>query len=204
MSTRNYNKGYSIFIRWMKFILPLIAVSIITVILTWENPVNKLHEQARNAKQPMTIGRNELLNPRFESKDDKNQPFTVTATRATQGQTDENLLILQDPGATMIFNNGDTLSALAKQGAYRQDTGRLLLKDAITLTYNNEYRLYTSSLNVDKENEQLWSDAYVLIKRSDNSTLEAKAMQMDNKTQILKFIGPAKVILMYAGEKGAL
>ena len=191
--TRQYDASYSIFIRWLRLILPVIAVAIIAVVFTWDNTTQDMKNLTQEIQAPI-IGRNELLNPRFENKDKKNQPYTITAMRATQGQTDDNLIILEKPLADMLLNSGRWLAAKSNQGAYRQDTQRLLMTGNVEVFHDQGYQLNTESLNVDMKTENIWSEVDVFLKGPEG-TIEAKAMDANNTDQILKFFGPAKLTL---------
>src|SRR5690606_11837427 len=102
------SRAYTAFVRAMRIALPLAALAIIVIIFAWPNMhEDSLSVTAGKTQPPATIGKNELVNPRFESKDEKNQPYTITATRAVQGSTHEELIILEKPVADMVLNSGN-------------------------------------------------------------------------------------------------
>ena len=109
----------------MRLVLPLFALSLLAIVFSWGTfTQDDILPQIDPAEAPQTIGKNELLNPRFESNDDKNQPYTITAKRAIQGETNEDLVILEDPLADILLENGNWIAIKAEQGAYHLDVCR--------------------------------------------------------------------------------
>lgn len=189
-----YNPRYSRFIRWMRLVLPLVALAIATVVFAWSNMNDDNIIPVQNAEAPRSIGKNELLNPRFESKDDKKQPYTITASRALQGETNEDLVILEEPLADIMLNNGSWVAIKAEQGAFRQDNQRLLLRGSVELFHDKGYQIQTAQLHVDMDKNTAWSETEV-YGQGPAGTLEAKGLQADSTEGYLKFTGPAKLVL---------
>ncbi len=189
------NRSYSRFIRWMRLVLPLVALIITAVVFTWSNMSDEnivpVQEQAAATK---TIGKNELLNPRFESSDENKQPYTITAKRAIQGEANEDLIILDEPLADMLLSGGNWVALEARQGAFRQDNQRLLLKGEVRLFHDRGYKMETAQLQLDLEKNTAWSDEYV-YGQGPAGTLEASGLKANTNTGELVFHGPARLIL---------
>ena len=194
-NTVKVNKGYSRFIRWMRLVLPFVALTLIAIVFAWSNmsDENIVPLQIQEAA-PKTIGKNELLNPRFESTDEKKQPYTITAVRAIQGETNEELIILDEPLADILLNSGNWIALKAKQGAYRQDNQRLLLKGDVRLFHDQGYTIETTQLQLDMEKNMLWSEEAIYAQGPAGS-LEAVGMNVNTTTGVFVFQGPAKLIL---------
>ena len=192
--TRKHDAGYSTFIRSMRIILPLTALSIIAVVISW----NLLQDDdiapvKTEASMTQTIGKNELLNPTFESMDDKNQPYTITAKRALQDTNDE-LVLLDQPMADIVLNSGNWLAIKSRQGAFRQESQRLLLKENVTLFHDDGYTVKTEELNVDLKAGTAQTDIPIRG-HGPAGTLEANGMKANSKDGTLVFTGPATVVL---------
>ncbi len=189
------NLNYSRFIRWMRLLLPTIALVIVGIVMSWsyirEEQIAPLIE---SAQIPLNVGKNELLNPRFESKDEKNQPYTITANRALQGEDNENLIILDEPLADMMLNSGSWVAIQSIKGAYRQDSERLLLREKVKLFHDKGYQLETEELHLDLNKSTAWSDLDVYA-QGPAGTLYAKGLQANSNDGLLVFTGPAKLIL---------
>lgn len=190
-----YSTKYSVFIRRMRIALPLLAGFIVALLFAW----NALHNEksiitVTEADMPKTTRKNELVEPRFESVDDKDQPYTVTAARAIQSDKDENLVILEKPVADILLNEGAWVALRADQGAFRQDTRRLLLKGHVELFHDRGYQMETDRLqiNIEERTAHSKSDIYIY---GPEGTLNAKGLQADVERDLLVFTGPARLVL---------
>lgn len=190
-----YNPKYTKFIRWMRLILPMIAMIMVAVVFTWSNMRDdNIVPVQEETGAPKTIGKNELLNPRFESTDEKKQPYTITAQRAIQGKANEDLIILEQPLADMLLKNGNWVAIQADKGAFRQDNQRLFLNGTVRLFHDQGYQLETAQLYVDLEKNTAWSDVDV-HGQGPAGTLDAKGLKADANSGHLVFEGPATLVL---------
>lgn len=196
-----YNPKYSAFIRKMRLILPIIAVSLIAVVFAWSNMGDDNLITAQSPEAPKTFGKNELLNPKFESVDDKKQPYTITAQRAVQGTNNEDMVILEQPLADMLLNSGNWVAIKAKEGAFSQKKNQLLLRGNVELFHDKGYQMTMAELHVDMDKNTARTDTDV-NGQGPLGTLEAKGLNADNTKGYLSFTGPARLVL-YQGENGA-
>lgn len=192
---KNLNRSYSSFVRMMRLVLPLTALAIIAVLFTWSNMKEDLVIPPSDpSRTPSSIGKNELVNPRFESKDEKGQPYTITARLAVQSERNDELIILEKPVADMALNSGNWIAIEADQGAYRQDKNRLLLQGNVKMFHDGGYQLDTDKLHVDFKHELAWSEEPVYA-QGPAGTLEARGMRVDSARDTLIFNGPAKLVM---------
>ncbi|MEZ5813913.1 MAG: LPS export ABC transporter periplasmic protein LptC [Alphaproteobacteria bacterium] len=196
--TRRKDQGYSAFIRSMRIVLPLTALAIIAVLFSWNifRP-DEIAPAKPGSETAKTIGKNELLNPRFDSVDAKNRPYTITAARALQG-ADNELMLLDAPMADIILRNGNWLAVKSRQGAFRQETQRLLLKDDVRLFHDEGYSAKTQELDVDLKAGTARSDVKI-TGHGPLGTLDASGMYADSKAGHLIFTGPAKIVFYDTG-----
>lgn len=185
---------YSKYVRILRLALPLVAIGIVGLLLSWPRVEATMEPVPREAVVPDTVGKNELVNPRFESTDEKNQPFTVTATRAVQSARDPSVVLLESPAADITLTDGTILGAAAARGAYRQNADRLLLQGNVTLTQNEGYEVVTDKLLVNLKNREAWSDAPV-AGRGPAGTLAATGLQAHGESGRLVFTGPVRLVL---------
>ncbi|HBR68863.1 MAG TPA: LPS export ABC transporter periplasmic protein LptC [Rhodospirillaceae bacterium] len=192
---KNFSQNYSKFVRWMRLLLPLAALAIVAVLFTWNSTNDDIAIPVEKQVAGSTeIGKNELVNPRFESTDENKQPYTVTAERAIQGEEDEKLVILEKPVADMLLNSGNWIAAQADKGAYHQGTQKLMLEGHVKLFHDKGYQLETQKLQIDVTKSLAWSDNPV-YGQGPAGTLEAKGLKADNNAGRLVFTGPAKLVL---------
>lgn len=196
--------GYSKIIRYMRLALPVVAVVIVAVLFVFSGQQDITIEIEDDAARPVIsakVGRNELLSPKFESRDQKGQPYTVTADRAFQGSGNENLVILENPFADMLLSSGHWAGAKADRGGFRQDTQRLFLNGNVQLFEDQGYHLLTDELHVNLQQNLVWTDIDVSVQGPD-AYLEAKGMTANQGQEIIRFTGPA--ILTLTGIDGGL
>ena len=120
---RQHSLKYTKIIKSLRIILPISAGAIILLLFTWQQieDANIVPPQEPPAKTPRTIGKNELVNPKFESRDNKGNPYIITAVRALQGQTKEDdLILLEKPFADIALDDGRWIAIKSNQSAYKQ------------------------------------------------------------------------------------
>lgn len=188
--------AHSQFIRMMKLFLPILALGIIAALFiqtSGDQDSAQIIEREEEAARP-SFGQNELINPRFESMDDKRQPYTITAERAIQGEEEDNLILLEKPLADMLLNNGRWVAIESQKGAYRQDTGRLLLTGKVKIYHDAGYQILTEELNVDLENSTALSEVDIKA-QGPAGTLDAKGVRADNVNGKVTFNGPITLVI---------
>ena len=188
------NPFYSKFIRRMRLVLPIVALGITAIVLTWNNGRNdKILKNAQNAA-PKTIGKNELINPHFDDKDDKGQPYTITALRATQDDKNEDLMHLDQPKGDIQLNDGHWMAIQSKQGEFQRMNRQLLLQQDVTLFRDGGYQMTMAELHVDMNAKTAHSDSDI-HGEGPAGTLEAKGLDGDSINGNLIFKGPATLTL---------
>ena len=194
-SRTSHSHAYSRFVRWMRLMLPLAALGIVTVLFIWPDMRDEVLVSIRDRTGiAQTIGKNEMIKPRFESKDRKKQPYTITARRAIQGKSDDALVLLEKPVADMLLNNGNWIALEADKGAYRQDTQKLLLQGKVRLFHDRGYQIETGQLHIDLKDNATWSETDI-YGQGPEGTLEAKGMKGYGENGHLVFTGPARLVL---------
>lgn len=192
---RVINQGYSKFIRIVRLVLPVIAIVLIGVIFSWNSfDDSQIEPISQDIAPVQNVGKNELLSPKFESVDDKGQPYTITAERAIQGEADEDLLTLESPVGEMILERGNVVSMRSDHAEYRQNSKKLLMQDHVVLTHDDGYQMDTEVLHIDMNASTARSDVDVFAKGPEG-TIEAKGLQGSSVDEVLVFIGPAKMVL---------
>jgi lipopolysaccharide export system protein LptC len=193
------NRGYSRFIRSMRIILPLIAVGMTVVILTWEQAGRHVEPIKKEELVPESASaQNELLKPVYKSVDAQQRPYTVTADVATQDRNNPDLVNLQQPKAELQLEEGKTVSADAVQGLYQQNAQKLNLEGDVHLKNSEGYTLSTEELRVDIATQKAFSGRDVRVE-GPAGTIDAKGLEGDGVAGTLVFIGPAKVVLYNEG-----
>lgn len=202
-AARRGGAGASSFVRWMRLVLPLAAIGIVASLFIAKGIDDQdmiLSTAQENPQLPKEIVQNELLNPKFESRDKKNRPYEIIAARAVQGKANKNLIMLERPIGTMSLSDGGQVRVEARSGAYRQDTERFYLEGDVTLAQGQDYALRSSEAHVDLQESLAWTDKAVSGQGPD-MMIEAQGLKANAKTGEIVFKGPTKLTLS-GGFKG--
>lgn len=196
---KGLSRAYSNLIRSLRYILPLVALVLTVIVVTWDEAGRRVEPVKREDVLPQsdTI-QNELLKPVFNSVDAKNQPFSVTADRAVQGRNNPDIVQLENPVASLSMNDGEKIEGDAASGLYEQKSRKLNLEGNVHLRHSNGYVLKTEELRVDIEAQRAYSGRDVRVE-GPAGTIDAKGLEGDVGGGALIFTGPAKVILYSDG-----
>ena len=142
---------YSIFVGFMKLLLPALAAALILLVVAWpqftvddDNFRLSVSKLAPDQADSLT-----MLNARFDGLDEKNRPYTVTADMATQSDSDEDLIELELPKADITLEDGAWLALTARSGKYRQKSQILDLIGSVSLFHDQGFELRTEAARVD-------------------------------------------------------
>ena len=197
------NRRYTAIVRSLRLVLPLAALVIVTIVVAWPRMDEAMAPIPKDALIPQAaIGKNELIDPHFESTNSDQQPYVITAARAVQSQKEEALILLEQPKADVTLEKGDMLHARSERGAYRQDTEMLVMDENVVLRHDSGYTLESERMNVSMKDQLAWTDLPV-SGEGPSGTLEATSMNANNITGKIVFTGPAKMIILQT-EKGLL
>ncbi len=189
-----HSPRWSRFVRRARLVLPLVALTIFAVVFVWSDVQRNNIIPAKDLSKTPAIGKNELVNPRFESTDSDNQPFTLTAARAIQGKEDENLVMLEEPLGDLLLKSGERVAAKADRGSFRQDNRMLLLRGKVRLYHDKGYQLEMEELDVDLRQNTAFSKVDV-AGHGPAGTLAAKGLTGEGEKGLLVFNGPARLVL---------
>jgi|TARA_R110002126_G_scaffold3263_1_gene18457 lipopolysaccharide export system protein LptC len=191
------NKFYTKFVRSMRVVLPLIAMGVVVVliVLSGDNAdIIKTLPQKDEVVKQTSIGKNELLEPRFDTSDKEGRPYAITAARAFQTMESSDIIYLEKPVADSTMKDGTWVALEGVAGTYNQIKQTLLLEGNVKLYHDAGYTLLTDVLNIDLETNIARSEVDVSA-HGPIGTLESKGMVADGVKNILIFKGPAKVVL---------
>lgn len=200
-----YNPFYSKIVRWMRLALPLAALAIIAVVFTWSSARETYIAREEKSPDGQKMGKNELLQPRFEGTDKDNQHYTLTAVRAMQDDKDEKLVLLETPKADLQMESGHWVAMEAQSGRFQQEQQNLLLQNGVRIFHDGGYQLDTAEMLIDLKNDRAVSETDVFA-QGPEGTLAAKGLDGNNRDGVLLFKGPVKVVLTtaLAGSGGLL
>lgn len=189
------NKNYSRFIRYMRFILPVCALILTVIVITWSKTDNQIAVIQKEDILPNTdLAENELINPKFQSADKDLNPYIVTANRAIQNGQNPNLIKLYKPKGNISLKDGNKLNISSDLGSYEQKQEKLFLEQNVILNHQSGYILNTEELRINLKKGQAFSDKEVTI-NGIKGNIKASGLDGDLEKNIIIFKGPATLTL---------
>lgn len=181
-------------VKKLRLILPIVAGLIITVMFVWADMENVAPPQRKEKVAPQSVGRNELINPRFESEDTSQQPYTITAAKAFQQSENLNLVLLDKPVADISLKDKSWLAIEADKGEFEQVKQTLVLQDNVKLFHDKGYEMTLDRVDMNIVEETATSTSPV-SGHGPVGTIKAAGLVANGKTGVLSFTGPATLIL---------
>ena len=191
---KTIGQRHSKIVRWMRLVLPVVALGFIAIVMSFSGHESRVAPVPREKILPSSVSRNELINPKFQSEDDKSQPYTITADKAFQESSNMDLVILQQPVADVALKNGQWLAIKAKDGEFIQSTQQLHLKGDVRLFHDDGYELQTDKVDLDAAAQTAHTTSPV-SGHGPAGTIHGQGLQADGKTGVLIFTGKSKLIL---------
>jgi lipopolysaccharide export system protein LptC len=137
---------YSRFVAAMKVALPVAAGLLLLMVVVL--PLIRQDDDRFRIGMKLIKGSDSdalsMTNARYFGKDDKGQPYSVTAEGVRQRTNNDNAVDLVTPKAEISLNNGTFMSATASAGIYARDIQKLDLSGDVTVMQDNGNALHTS------------------------------------------------------------
>lgn len=195
--------GYSRYVVFMKFILPLIALILVATIMIWPQ-LHVLDETFSIALTDVKLSAKEspnMVNARFVGADQKKQPFSITADIARNLLKDTTEIELEMPKADITVSDGSWLVLTANSGVYNQKGKVLSLEGAVNLFHDSGYEFKTKVANIDLNRGIAISNEPVKG-QGPFGHLQAEGFRIEEKGNKIIFSGRSKLILYPKGLKG--
>lgn len=193
---------YSRAVRTLRIFFPLAALGIMAIVVF----VSQSKEEFTRTQEDFTLDKpstNELMKPRFESRDAKAQPYTITANKAIQSETQKDKIFLDKPMADMTMTSGTWVAIEADQGEYTENRERLQLKGNVHLFQDEGYSLKTEKMLIDLNKRTAHSDNLVEA-HGPAGILTAKGLTANQNDNKIIFKGPATLTLHNSDDKKIL
>lgn len=198
------SKNHTLIVKLMRVGLPLIAVGLMAVIIIWpqfDKRIVPLTQEQIATEIGDNIGKNELLNPVYNTTDANQNPVKVTADKAIVSQNNQSLIRLEKPNANFKTNGGEALQVESLQGTYDEKAEKLYLQDDVKITHEKNYTLNAQELRVNIKTQEAFSDKDVTI-NGPEATINAKGLSGNVEEGLLIFPGPAKLTLTPQSKNG--
>lgn len=187
---------YTRFVRYMRVILPLMAVVMIMLLLIWPQ-LGSDHSYMTQMEAVSTdlakdIRENRLVTARFESADSKGRPYVIEADEASQDYDSPDIIQLKFPRATLTQTDGGRITVQARKGLYRQESEVLALTEEVYFTRSDGSVMSMDSITGNIKKGEAVSNDPVRIE-SPSGVLEAQGLRIEGEGSRVIFAGPVRV-----------
>jgi lipopolysaccharide export system protein LptC len=196
MRQRSHNAVYSRFVSLLKIVLPATAVVLAALVLFWPQ-LNPLDSRFRLRAVQVSIDDLEnlrMVSPRVTGTDSKNQPYTLTASVATQAAGGSDVTELANPKGDISLNDGSWIALTAKQGEYNKQTRILNLWDHVNVFHDAGYEMKTERAQADLGAGSVSGDDPVEGQGPDSS-LRGQGFRIYNKGAQIFVTGKSRLML---------
>jgi len=194
--TRRTLISYNATITFLKIILPTVAIGLIALVMLWPQFLlsDGRFQIVAQPSNEVGIDRLSMNNPHFRGTDSHDRPFTVTADKAVQDRADDELILLAQPKADMILEDGARVAVQAKQGSYHRDLETLQLAGGVDLVHDQGYEIHTPSAAVDLTTSTAEGKEPVAAK-GPFGELSAEGFRVIERGAIIEFTGKSRLLV---------
>lgn len=187
--------SYSVFVAWMKVLLPFLALGLIALIVIW--PRLKSDDTFHIGFSSVRLSGSAqpgVDNARYMGTDENRRPYTITADLARIDDKIDGLVRLETPKADLTLENGTWLVLTANKGRFFEGRQHLELEGNVNLFHDTGYEIATEHLNIDLKTNVAQSTAPV-VGHGPFGVLNSAGLKLIDRGRIIYFTGPAKLVL---------
>jgi lipopolysaccharide export system protein LptC len=202
LSPRRITQTYSRFVAMMKFILPVVALVLISMVILWPHlaPEDLRFRIGFAAIKASISNDPSMLNPRFVGTDSHNKPYSVTADLARSIGALGTTVELEMPKADVTLDNGTWLVLTANSGLFEHLENTLNLDGMVNLFHDSGYEFQTEKLVVNMLSGVAFGNMPIQG-QGDFGHLSAQGFKLVDKGKTIYFIGKSKLTLHPGAQK---
>ncbi|MFH1158428.1 MAG: LPS export ABC transporter periplasmic protein LptC [Pseudomonadota bacterium] len=188
-------RGYSHFVRVLKFILPLAALAVIGILIARlaETPQQPILASLPK-EEKTTPGQIELVQARYEGVDDRNRPYTVTADKAVRDMGSPDAVLFENLLADITLQDKTWVAVRAGSGSLDRKTELLSLKDDVTAFHDSGYEMRLQDLRIDLKRKAAVTTLPVRA-QGPMGTVAAQSLSVEEQGDLIVFGGPATLTI---------
>ena len=142
-------RAYSRAVAWMKVLLPLGALAVMSALYFAAQRTGDL-TQIFTAEELATLGAGlRLDNPRFAGVTEQGEPFAIRAEWALPDSAMPRLIDLERPEGEIVLSDGRTIAARAATGRMHRENKILVLEGGVVLDTSDGYHMETELVEID-------------------------------------------------------
>ena len=142
-------RAYSRGVAWMKVVLPLGAVAVMSALFLGAQKTGDLTD-IFTAEELVTLGAGlRLDHPRFAGVTERGEPFAIRADWALPDSAMPRLIDLERPEGEIEMSDGRTIAAKAATGRMHREEKTLVLEGGVVLDTSDGYHIETGLVEFD-------------------------------------------------------
>jgi lipopolysaccharide export system protein LptC len=175
---------------FLRVALPGVALLFLIALVIW--PVlrpNKIITAAMKNIPDLVVE-----NLHYTGLDSKNQPYSVSAVKATRPKGLKNIYDLDKPEGEMTLTSGAWIAVKSQYGRYDQDTRKLWLGGNVQLFHDKGYQFTSDEAQVDLNDNYAWGEKPVLI-QGGFGEIRGQGFKLLDNGHVMIVKGPAHALL---------
>ena len=186
---------YSIIVKSLKYFLLFLSIAIFTILI-----IKSVNQNSVNQNSLITYESEEvssttqvLKKPLFMGLDKKQQPFRISAQKATRFTSSDNIFNLDKPNGE-IETNSEKFYIFGNKGIYDNNNQTLLINGDVEFTNKNSIKFETSVAEFDFRKQILTGNESVIGRKND-SIIKSEGFKIINKENKVIFLGKSYLTL---------
>ena len=188
-------------VRLTKWLLPAAALVLLASIVLWPQ-IERAQDQERVTLRQLSSAQVDgatLTDAHYRGVDEKNRPYTLTASTATQNGPER--IDLAEPKGDSQTENGSWMMVQSHQGVFIQRQNQLDLSADVVIYRDDGTTLHTRSASVDFKAGAA-AGAEATHAEGPFGTLDAQGFAVLDKGAVVQFPGPATLVMNAATAPG--
>ena len=181
-------------VRWLKILLPALAVLILLVLLVVFAFRSLVAPQIDIGDVSVSDGKLVMENPTLNGFDGKKRPYDLTATRAIQDVSNPALVELQEIRANLPIDEKINASISAGNGFYDADAKTLRLGDVVEVNTNDGMKIELQDAQIDIGSGYLKTDKPIKA-ISPQASISAGSMTISESGEVIVFDNKVFMVL---------
>ena len=186
---------YSKFIKTIKFVFLGISILMLLLIVinNRQNQIKIVDEKFSYTDKIDGSINQVLVKPIFMGLNKKEQPFKVTASKATRFKEESNTFYLENPIGEISIDN-DKYFLSGNKGIYDKNIQELKINGDVKFNNNLDLKFSTTEVFFDFKEQVLFGDKAVSGYRN-NTKIDSQGIKIFNKENKIIFTGKTKLLL---------
>lgn len=192
----HYKSGYSRFVRLAKYGLPVVAGTVMLLVVVWPEFKSKPERFSLGLSDVKveTAGGQRVINARFTGVDSENRPFSITAESVVQAAGGDNGVELSQPKADVTLAGDSWVAIAAPKGLFQRDEEILNLFGGVDVFHDDGYEFRTAEARLDFRKSSATGDKPVRG-QGPFGTIEAQGFEIAGSGDSIRFTGKSRLIL---------